>query len=113
MVARFPLSRERALLILLAIAALAGTSAGGRVAAAGRPHPEVVAALDGLRAFVSRTPEAALPDRLRGRVRVALDQAEAAMGQQATACPELDPINRLLAQLQQARHRHRHHSVLV
>jgi len=103
MVARFPLPRERALLILLAIAALAGTSAGGRVAAAGRPHPEVVAALDGLRAFVSRTPEAALPDRLRGRVRVALDQAEAAMGQQATACPELDPINRLLAQLQQAR----------
>jgi len=103
MAVRFIPPRRRVLLILLAIAALAGTSAGARVRAAGGAHPEVVAALKDLRAFVSRGSGAALTVRQRNTMREALDEVEAAMRQPVAGCPELDPINRLLAQLQQAR----------
>jgi hypothetical protein len=103
MAVRFTLPRRRVLLILVAIAAMTGTSGSGRVTAAGGAHPEVVAALKDLRAFVSRASGAALPVRQRNAVREALDEVEAAMLQPVAGCPELDPINRLLVQLQQAR----------
>jgi len=65
MTVRFIPPRRRVLLILLAIAALAGTSASARVRAAGGAHPDVVAALKDLRAFVSRGSGAALTVRQR------------------------------------------------
>lgn len=103
MALRLLLPRRRVILFLLGIAASAGTSGSGRVTAAGGAHPQVVAALKDLRAFVSGASGAALPVRQRMTVREVLDEVEAAMQQPGAGCPELEPIDRLLVLLQQAR----------
>lgn len=103
MAVRSSLPGRRAFLIPLAIAALAGASGSGRVAAAGGAHPEVAAALKDLRGLVSGPLAAALPARQRIAVREVLDEVEAATRQRVAGCPELEPINRLLVVLQQAR----------
>jgi hypothetical protein len=100
----FMLPRHRIPLILLVIAALTGSFGRGPVAAADGAQPAVAAALKDLRAFASGAAGAALPARQRITLREVLDEVEAAMRQPVAAgCPELDPINRLLVLLQQAR----------